>query len=148
MFNFERHSVLYNTLSLQYIGMLLWLINFHHRIIGFFADIAECDANNGGCGQFCREFQGSFQCYCGVGYTLATDGRNCDGKQFLILWFIYTAEFGLRFRLRFGFQTQWLHCTMQKFSYYMESDPDSNPNCQLQKCDGTLSPYLSLSLAM
>ena len=46
-------------------------------------DIAECDANNGGCGQFCREFQGSFQCYCGVGYTIATDGRNCDGNKLL-----------------------------------------------------------------
>ena len=29
-------------------------------------------------------------------------------------------------------QTQWLHCTKQKFLHCTESDSDSNPNCQLQ----------------
>ena len=37
--------------------------------------------------------------------------------------------------LGFGFQTQWLQYTMQKFSHYMKSDSDSDPNCQLQESE-------------
>ena len=31
----------------------------------------------------------------------------------LILWLIYIAGHGFRYRFRFGFQTRWLHCAMQ-----------------------------------
>ena len=56
-----------------------------------------------------------------------------------LLWLIYTAGFGLGFRLGFGLQTQLLHCTMQQFSKSMESDTNSNPNCYLQEWDRNLS---------
>ena len=46
-------------------------------------------------------------------------------------WLVYTARFRLGFRLRFGLQTQWLHCTMQKFSHCTESVSHSNFKCQL-----------------
>ena len=40
----------------------------------------ECDTDNGGCNQTCTNTQGSFECSCGVGYVLADDDLNCDGK--------------------------------------------------------------------
>ena len=58
------------------------------------------------------------------------------------LWLIYTAGF----RLRFGLQLQWLHGTMQKFSHCMESDSDSNPNCQLQERDWSLWVHIWVRL--
>lgn len=43
-------------------------------------DINECNTNNGGCNQTCSNTVGSRTCACGAGYTLATDGADCDGK--------------------------------------------------------------------
>ena len=48
-------------------------------------DINECNTNNGGCGQLCTNTQGSRQCTCMTGFTLATDGRNCNGQSTCIL---------------------------------------------------------------
>ena len=44
-----------------------------------FADVDECQVNNGGCAQTCNNTDGSFECSCGIGYTLAGDGLGCDG---------------------------------------------------------------------
>ena len=46
-----------------------------------FSDINECAQNNGGCDRFCNNTEGSFFCYCGDGYNLIEDGRQCDGKN-------------------------------------------------------------------
>ena len=44
------------------------------------ADVDECQTNNGGCDQMCNNNDGSFQCSCNTGYTLAADDFDCDGK--------------------------------------------------------------------
>ncbi|XP_035662429.1 tenascin-R-like [Branchiostoma floridae] len=41
-------------------------------------DVNECSAANGGCLQTCTNYFGSFQCSCGIGYTLNVDGVSCD----------------------------------------------------------------------
>jgi hypothetical protein len=48
--------------------------------ICMYVDIDECEANNGGCEQRCTNGDGSFQCSCEVGYTLATNNLGCNGK--------------------------------------------------------------------
>ncbi len=42
-----------------------------------YADINECSTNNGGCAQTCTNNAGSFQCSCGSGYSLASNGMSC-----------------------------------------------------------------------
>ena len=44
-------------------------------------DVDECLTDNGGCNQTCTNSEGSFECSCGTGFTLAADSLNCDGKQ-------------------------------------------------------------------
>ena len=46
-----------------------------------FADVDECQADSGGCDQTCSNTDGSFECSCGTGYTLAADSLGCDGKN-------------------------------------------------------------------
>ena len=41
----------------------------------------ECQSNNGGCNQTCTNTAGSFKCSCGIGYTLAYDNLDCEGKK-------------------------------------------------------------------
>ena len=43
-------------------------------------DIDECQMNNGGCAQTCANTQGLFECSCGIGYNLALNTLDCDGK--------------------------------------------------------------------
>ncbi|HQN73768.1 MAG TPA: LamG domain-containing protein, partial [bacterium] len=43
-----------------------------------FADVNECETDNGGCAQNCNNTPGSFNCTCDAGYTLNVDGFNCD----------------------------------------------------------------------
>ena len=58
-------------------------------------DINECATNNGGCEQICTNTDGFFQCSCVPGYSLATNGLDCDGQcQFSVnshhlFFFIY-----------------------------------------------------------
>ena len=37
-----------------------------------------CAANNGGCEQGCRDWDGGYECSCDTGYRLAEDGTSCD----------------------------------------------------------------------
>ena len=46
-----------------------------------FIDVNECQTSNGGCNQTCTNTYGSFECSCGIGYTLAVDNLDCDGKN-------------------------------------------------------------------
>ena len=36
--------------------------------------------DNGGCGQYCKNTPGSFNCTCGDNFEVNKDGRSCDGK--------------------------------------------------------------------
>ena len=56
------------------------VIIFLH-LISLCADINECSSNNGGCAHTCTNSPGSFQCSCRTGYTLAGNGKSCNGKQ-------------------------------------------------------------------
>ena len=44
-----------------------------------FKDINECDTDNGGCGHFCSNSPGSYQCSCQDGFTLEDDD-SCTGR--------------------------------------------------------------------
>ena len=43
-------------------------------------DIDECEEDNDGCAQTCTDTEGSYNCSCGPGYTLASDDHGCDGE--------------------------------------------------------------------
>ena len=45
-----------------------------------FADIDECDTDNGGCIQACIDTEGSYSCDCYQGYTSTDDGISCSSK--------------------------------------------------------------------
>ena len=42
------------------------------------ADINECTAGEHNCQQECRNTVASYQCSCRVGFTLASNGRDCN----------------------------------------------------------------------
>ena len=56
-------------------------MNIVLNVVFFLPDINECQTSNGGCNQSCINTVGSFQCFCDVGYTLASDNVGCDGKH-------------------------------------------------------------------
>ena len=41
----------------------------------------ECQTNNGGCNQTCNNTVGSFSCSCGIGYILAANNLDCEGRH-------------------------------------------------------------------
>ena len=45
-----------------------------------FTDVDECQTNNGECNQTCTNTPGSFECSCGIGYNLAANNLDCEGK--------------------------------------------------------------------
>ena len=42
-------------------------------------DINECEDDNGGCSHNCTNTEGNFECSCGDGYKLDSDGSTCAG---------------------------------------------------------------------
>ena len=67
------------------------------------SDINECQTGNGGCSQQCTNQEGSFICQCNAGYTLASDGSTCNGKEsslnpgsctesLLLIWSSYPSD--------------------------------------------------------
>ena len=44
-----------------------------------FADVNECDTNNGGCEHNCHNYIGSYNCSCRDGYDLDPDYHGCTG---------------------------------------------------------------------
>ena len=44
------------------------------------ADINECSLDIDGCEHNCNNNIGSFVCSCNTGYTLTSDGKNCNGE--------------------------------------------------------------------
>ena len=53
-------------------------IVFH--LYTFHADIDECAENTDGCEQMCTDTDGSFECSCGDGFSVSSDGKSCDGE--------------------------------------------------------------------
>ena len=49
-----------------------------HGIVYMYTDIDECQMSPP-CEQGCSNTVGSYQCTCGIGYTLNDDGRSCTG---------------------------------------------------------------------
>ena len=45
-----------------------------------FVDIDECTEDIDGCAQICLNVAGSYSCYCGSGYRLASDHHGCNGN--------------------------------------------------------------------
>jgi Coagulation Factor Xa inhibitory site len=57
------------------------LILIQFRLPFFAPDIDECQTNNGGCEQICRNQPGSYECTCNDGLQIeTTDGKRCVGK--------------------------------------------------------------------
>ena len=54
---------------------------WYNVIISIPSDINECQTSNGGCQHICVNTPGSRQCLCRTGYTLASDGRTCNGMS-------------------------------------------------------------------
>ena len=67
-------------LSVQQVFQFVLYLNIYITPIVFFADINECDDNNGGCEQICQNTVGSYYCECEEGYELNCDDHACDGK--------------------------------------------------------------------
>ena len=44
-------------------------------------DINECDDNDSGCSQICKNTEGSYECSCNDGYELDDNGRNCSNAS-------------------------------------------------------------------
>lgn len=40
-----------------------------------------CEEMNGGCAQLCVSADGHVQCSCRSGFTLAEDGKSCEGEE-------------------------------------------------------------------
>ncbi len=49
-------------------------------------DVDECLVNNGGCAGTCSNSDGSFMCGCSSGYTVGSDGLNCEGIATCMSW--------------------------------------------------------------
>ena len=49
--------------------------------IHFYSDELECGTGNGGCEQNCVNTVGSYTCSCNTGYTLDSDGHNCESEN-------------------------------------------------------------------
>ena len=62
------------------------IIMYVHVYAVSLIDLNECLNNNGGCAQICTNIDGSYQCSCRNGFTLNTDGFNCNG---IVLYLIY-----------------------------------------------------------
>ena len=57
------------------------LFFFYTMLLSVYADIDECDEDNGNCEQECFNTPGSFQCRCASGFQLRDDGRTCQPES-------------------------------------------------------------------
>ena len=56
--------------------IIIWFLSFIS-----YSDELECGTGNGGCEQNCVNTLGSYICSCNMGYTLISDGHNCDSEN-------------------------------------------------------------------
>ena len=47
----------------------------------YYIDVDECAEDTDGCAQICMDTDGSYFCSCEIGYNLAEDQHDCDGKK-------------------------------------------------------------------
>lgn len=66
----QRFEIIFHAIKLQ--------------ICTYNAEINECNTNRGGCDEDCINTPGSYYCQCGAGFTLNSNGRDCD-SMFLIV---------------------------------------------------------------
>ena len=52
--------------------------------MSFCLDIDECIEGISGCGQICKNSNGSYECSCWSGYNLDPDNHNCSGQCLII----------------------------------------------------------------
>ena len=62
---------------------IIWFLSFIS-----YSDEFECGTDNGGCEQNCVNTVGSYTCSCNTGYTLNSDGHNCDGENNYNIFYI------------------------------------------------------------
>ena len=95
----------------------------------FLIDINECEDNNGGCPQLCKNTEGSFECECDVGYMLSLDGKTCTG------WYNLRVP-GFNTRARFAIKSSPIH---SESLYLLDQGPFcGTTDCPLfwTSCDG------------
>ena len=73
-----------HTLSLFFVAMCLYFFSFL-----FYTDNNECLMGTDRCEQNCHNTVGSYTCSCNAGYTLNSDGRNCNGMYAQLLLYMY-----------------------------------------------------------
>ena len=84
------HSTLYRTLqSATYNNyyndqpLHVYIHYLHYKLCNtVLTDIDECKTFNGGCDHICTNTNGSHQCSCRDGYSLAEDNSHCVGMQY------------------------------------------------------------------
>lgn len=69
------NDCIYETLNFRLLSYT-WL---NHSNV-FVPDIDECEEMASMCAFRCQNLPGTFKCTCPYGYSLATDGRHCEGK--------------------------------------------------------------------
>ena len=53
----------------------------HPSLLVLYTDEDECAVNNGNCTHQCVNTPSSFMCACNEGFSLASDGKTCNGKH-------------------------------------------------------------------
>ena len=63
-----------------------YVYSYHaiNKNIYILSDINECQTDNGGCTQTCRNTIGLYQCSCENGYELTSDTNTCVGMYCII----------------------------------------------------------------
>jgi hypothetical protein len=78
-------------------------------------------SGNGGCGQFCSNTDGSFECSCDSGYNKAADNLGCNGRHYstliirtgtLLLQMWMNVKSAMEGALRFA-RTPWDHTNVR-----------------------------------
>ncbi len=99
----------------------VWIIFGLTVTVMFLSDIDECALPTGGhiCSYRCHNTPGSFLCTCPItGYTLAPNGRSCQGQTLRITirtsQFIFNLKFLRILYLAVGYQWwSWQKCTVK-----------------------------------
>lgn len=104
-------------------------------------DINECSIGTSGCGQYCTNTNGSYECSCSIGYTIDTNGHACNGNVCIVYKYnkdkpyIYTHCADINECLNnHGGCDQVCHNTVGSYDCYCDFGYALNSN--LHSCDG------------
>ena len=87
------HTIIVATIN-SFIYALLYMI-YNAIYVSILTDVNECKRSNGGCDHICTNTNGSHQCSCRDGYSLAEDNSHCVGMQYNKLIHTLTTIHGL-----------------------------------------------------